>query len=416
MRSFKTQLDLNNQQKNLCARPAGTGGGSVGESSPTDTPSRHAYNWGLAVCKQVLAHNKINAADKIKFPTAVDLHKFLVATVKTENPWYYDVSKCAPQEALRNLSKAFKRMHQVKGSGFPRFKKKNIADSFYLEGSIHISGNKIRLPIIGWVKCYEVLPTVAPKNVTISKRAGRWFIAFRLIATPINNEILGRMFPGGNFPPEHCFEKVGVDLGINTFATCSNGFKVENPKAYRTKRKLASLQKELCRRTKGGKNREKTKLKLAKSHYQISSIRSDTLHKLTTHLAKNHSEIWIEDLNVSGLLKNHKLAAAISDCGFYEFKRQMEYKTTWYGSKLCLVDRWFPSSQLCSGCGNKQLMPLSQRQYECSACNLSIDRDLNASINLLNYARIAQPCKPSDGSPLPCPELGTEHQFCGKIE
>ena len=395
MRSFKTALDLNNQQNTLCARHAGTGGGSVGESSPTDTPSRHAYNWGLAVCKQVLAHNKINAADKIKFPTAVDLHKFLVATVKTENPWYYDVSKCAPQEALRNLSKAFKRMHQVKGSGFPRFKKKNIADSFYLEGNIHISGNKIKLPIVGWVKCHEVLPAVAPKNVTISKRAGRWFIAFRMAATPINNKTLG--------------EKIGVDLGITALATCSNGFRVENTLAYRkAKSKLASLQKELCRRTKGGRNREKTKLKLAKKHYQISNIRSDTLRKLTTYLAKNHGEIWVEDLNVLGLLKNHKLAAAITDCGFYEFKRQMEYKTAWYGSRLCLVDRWFPSSQLCSGCGNKQSMPLSQRQYDCSVCNLSIDRDLNASINLLNYARTAQPCKPSDGSPLPCPELGTE--------
>ena len=106
----------------------------------------------------------------------------------------------------------------------------------------------------------------------------------------------------------------------------------------------------------------------------------------------------MEDLNVSGMLHNHKLAAAISDCGFYEFKRQLEYKTVWYGSKLCLVDRWFPSTQLCSSCGNKQSMRLNQRQYECSICNLSIDRDLNASINLLNYARVAQPCQPDDGS------------------
>ena len=226
MRSFKTELDLNNQQKTLCARHAGT--------------ARHAYNWGLALCKQVLAHNKINAADKIKFPTARDLHRFLVATVKAENLWYYEVSKCAPQEALRNLSKAFKRMHQVKGSGFPRFKKKNVADSFYLEGSIHISGSKIKLPIIGWVRCHEVLPQAfAPKNVTISKRADRWFIAFRMAATPTNCQPLGK--------------KVGVDLGINTLATCSNGFKVENHKAYKkAKSNLASLQKELCRRTKGG--------------------------------------------------------------------------------------------------------------------------------------------------------------------
>ena len=110
MRSFKTELDLNNNQKTLCARHAGTGGVSAGEDSPAEPPSRHAYNWGLALCKQVLAHNKVNTQDKIKFPTAVDLHKFLVATVKVDNPWYYEVSKCAPQEALRNLSKAFKRI------------------------------------------------------------------------------------------------------------------------------------------------------------------------------------------------------------------------------------------------------------------------------------------------------------------
>ena len=188
MKSFKTELDLNNQQKTLCARHAGT--------------ARHSYNWGLALCKQVLAHNTAaNPQDKIKFPSSVDLHKFLVATVKAENPWYYESSKCAPQEALRNLSVAFKRMRQVKGSGFPRFKKKNVADSFYLEGSIHISGDKIKLPIIGWVKCYEVLPAVAPKNVTVSKRAGRWFVALRMAATPINNKTLG--------------EKVGIDLGMD---------------------------------------------------------------------------------------------------------------------------------------------------------------------------------------------------------
>ena len=385
MRSFKTELDLNNKQKTLCARHAGT--------------ARHAYNWALALCKQLLNHNKNNPTDKIKFPTSIDLHKLLVASVKVENPWYYQSSKCSPQEALRNLIKAFKRMHQIKGSGesgrredsprktsrFPRFKKKNVSDSFYLEGSLKISGSKIKLPTIGWVNCHEQLPSVAPKNVTVSKRAGRWFIAFKLDAIPTNNQLLG--------------QPVGVDLGINTLATCSNGFVAPNPKAYRkAKRKLAKLQKELCRRTKGGLNREKTKLKLTKKHYQISSIRSDALHKLTTYLAKNHSEVWVEDLNVSGMLKNHKLAAAISDCGFYEFKRQLEYKTAWYGSSLHVINRWFPSSQLCSSCGAKQSMSLNVRQYDCPSCNLSIDRDLNASINILNYSRLAQSCKPGDGS------------------
>lgn len=395
MKSFKTELDLNNQQKTLCE------GIFREELFPPKMPprhagtSRHAYNWGLALCKELFTHNKNNLTDKIKFPTAIDLHKLLVASVKVDNPWYYQVSKCAPQEALRNLIKAFKRMHSAHKSGFPKFKKKNIRDSFYLEGSIKASGNKIKLPVIGWVKCHEQLPNISLKNVTISKRAGKWFVAFKLDTLPVNNQLLG--------------ERVGIDLGINTLATCSNGFTVDNPLAYRkARRKLAKLQKELCRRTKGGKNREKTKLKLAKIHYRISSIRSDTLHKLTTYLAKNHSEIWMEDLNISGMLKNHKLASAISDCSFYEFKRQLEYKTAWYNSKLCLVDRWFPSSQLCSKCGAKQSMPLNQRQYNCSVCSLSIDRDLNASINILNYARIAQSCKLDNGSMLPCSKSGTE--------
>jgi putative transposase len=384
LRSFKTELDLNNHQKTLCAKHAGT--------------ARHAWNWGLSLCKQVISHKKVNPDDKIKFPTAVDLHKLLVASVKVENPWYYEVSKCAPQEALRNLSKAFKRMHTVKGTGFSRFKKKNIKDSFYLEGSIHISGNRIKLPVIGWVKCHEQLPVSSPKNVTISNRAGRWFIAFKAeMPEPA-------VFAGG--------EAIGVDLGINTLATCSNGFSATNPKAYRcAKRRLARLQKELCRRTKGGRNREKTKFKLAKLHYRISNIRQDALHKLTTTLAKNHSEIWIEDLNVSGMLQNHKLAGAVSDCGFYEFRRQLEYKTAWYGSALHVVDQWFPSSQLCSNCGEKQSMPLKIRQYDCSKCGLSLDRDLNAARNILNYVRIAQPCQPGDGSVLPCSKPGIEHQI-----
>ncbi|MBC6431824.1 hypothetical protein FM036_13915 [Nostoc sp. HG1] len=206
MKSFKTELDLNNQQKRLCARHAGT--------------SRHAYNWGLALLKELLNHNKVNPTDKIKFPTAIDLHKLLVATVKVANAWYYEVSKCAPQEALRNLIKAFKRMHSCKGSGFPKFKKKNIRDTFYLEGSIKINGDKIKLPILGWVKSHERLPSVSPKNVTISKRAEKWFIAFKLDTIAINSQLLG--------------EPVGVDLGINALATCSSGFVAPNPKAYRT--------------------------------------------------------------------------------------------------------------------------------------------------------------------------------------
>lgn len=154
---FKTELRLNNKQRTLAAQHAGV--------------ARHAYNWGLELCKQAVA-------EKRKIPTAVDLHKKLVAEVKRANPWYYQVSKCAPQEALRNLERAIKRWRAGK-SRFPVFKKKGKLDSFYLEGGIRISGNKIKVPIFGWLACYEVLPAVVPKNVVISRRAHRWFISFK---------------------------------------------------------------------------------------------------------------------------------------------------------------------------------------------------------------------------------------------
>ena len=144
-------------------------------------------------------------------------------------------------------------------------------------------------------------------------------------------------------------------------------------------------KEDLARKQKGSKNRQKAQVKLARQHKKVVQIRKDTIHKLTSWLAKNHSEIVIENLNVSGMLKNHRLASAVADCGFYEFRRQLEYKTEWYGSKLVMADRFYPSSQLCSNCQNKQKMPLSKRVYECKNCGLKIDRDLNASINLELY-------------------------------
>lgn len=327
--------------------------------------ARHAYNWGLATCFQALEKGE-------KLPSAIDLHKTLVAQVKSVYSWYYEVSKCSPQQALRNLSIAFKNWWIHKHTKRPKFKKKGHRDSFYLEGSIKISGNRFKLPRIGWVNVYEILPTITPKNVTISRHADRWFIAFKYeLDKPITPKIR---------------EKIGVDIGINSLATCSDGTVFENRKAYpKNKRKLASLQRNLARKQKGSKNRKKAQIKLARQHKKVVQIRKDSIHKLTSWLAKNHREIVIENLNVSGMLKNHRLASAIADCGFFEFRRQLEYKTQWYGSKLIIAHRFYPSSQLCSNCQNKQKMSLSKRVYECENCELKIDRDLNASINLELY-------------------------------
>jgi putative transposase len=150
---------------------------------------------------------------------------------------------------------------------------------------------------------------------------------------------------------------------------------------------LAKLQREVSRKVKGSSNRAKSIVKLAKAHARVANIRKDTLHRLTSNLSKNHAVIGIEDLNVSGMLANRKLAKAIADMGFYEFRRQLEYKCKLYGSKLVVIDRWFASSKTCSNCGClKESLSLAERTYNCGTCNLSIDRDLNAAINIERYA------------------------------
>ncbi|WP_242045337.1 RNA-guided endonuclease InsQ/TnpB family protein, partial [Anabaena catenula] len=163
---FKTELKVNKQQRLLLAQHAGV--------------ARHAWNQGLALCQQVLIHNRTKPEDKIKFPTAIDLHKWLVAAVKSTHPWYYDVSKCAPQYALRHLSDAFKSFFK-KVKGFPNFKKKGRHDSFTLDGAIHIDHKKVKVPVIGWLKTYELLPFgYKPKSITISKQADKWFISWKI--------------------------------------------------------------------------------------------------------------------------------------------------------------------------------------------------------------------------------------------
>ncbi len=277
MQSIKTKLKVNNYQKTILAKHAGV--------------ARHAYNWGLATCITEYESTK-------KRPSAITLHKRLIAEVKSENPWYYEVSKCAPQQALRDLDRAFKNFLTIPQRGFPRFKKKGKKDSFYLEGSINIlKGNYIKLPRIGIVKTYEILPSVPVKNVRISKRAGDWYISFKYDYQPKPT------------PKER--DVIGVDVGINLSATCSDGTKFAfhvrdsgNVKAYKqAKKRRTRYQRRVNKKEPGSKNRAKAIKKLAKIHKKVADIRADALHKVTTWLAKNHSTIVIEDLNVSGMLK-----------------------------------------------------------------------------------------------------------------
>ena len=363
---FKTEIKVNKTQRILLAKHAGT--------------ARHAYNWGLELCKKLLNYNRENPQHKLKFPSAIDLHKLLVSLVKSEKSWYYEVSKCAPQYALRQLRQAFadffnKKRINGKPVGFPRFKKKSRHNSFTLDGSIKVVDHfKIKVPVIGVLKTYERFPHgFLPKNVTISRQAERWFISFRQEIEPI------------------CTEKkiaaVGVDLGIKNLATLSTGETIEGAKSYKKlAKKLGRLQKNVSNKLLRSQNWYKGQLKVARLHRRIANLRKDTLHKLTTNLAKNHSKIVIEDLNVSGMMANRKLSKSIADMGLFEFRRQLTYKCNLYGSELIIADRFFPSSKTCSNCGQvKKSLALSERTFNCE-CGFSCDRDLNASYNLVRIA------------------------------
>ncbi len=383
---FKTELKINKAQCLMLAKHAGV--------------ARHAWNQGLALCQQVLAPNRDNPDDKIKFPSSIDLHKWLVASIKPENPWYYEVSKCSPQYALRHLSDAFKSFFK-KVKGFPKFKKKGRNDSFTLDGSIHVDHKRIKVPVIGWLKTYERLPFgyacgtpranavpsvgkpscravspqgVEPAAVTMSRQADRWFVCFK-VDIPIEQT-------------PKAYNVVGVDLGIKTLATVSTGVVFDGAKSYRqAEHRLKRLQRNLSGKVRGSANWNKAVLLLAKAHRRVASIRKDVLHKLTTYLSKNHAVIGIEDLNVSGMMANRCLAKAIADMGFYEFRRQLEYKCQLYGSKLVIIDRFAASSKTCCCCGNvKDSLSLSERVYHCHSCGFEIDRDLNAAINISKYA------------------------------
>lgn len=357
---FKTELKLNNDQRTLLAKHSGT--------------ARHAYNQGLKYTRMVLDVNRlakeVDPTKAIKFPSAIDLHKWYVANIKPDNKWIYDVSKCCGQWALRNLreawDRAFKRISKP-----PEFKKKGQHDSFTLDGTIKVVGsNKIQVPVIGKLKTYEQLPQVQPKNVTISRQADKWFVSFKIEIEPESTEKTNLA--------------IGVDLGVKHFANLSDGQVFDVPEAYKIlKAKIAKLQYLNRNKQRGSSNYRKFQKRIAGLHYRLTCIRKDFLHKLTTYLAKSFKYVCIEDLNVNGMLKFGKLAGAVAMLGFYEFRRQLAYKCKLYESELIVIGRWEPSSKTHFKCGwyNSELT-LKDRVFNCPQCNESIDRDLNAALNI----------------------------------
>jgi putative transposase len=366
VRGYKTELDLNNAQITACLKHAGT--------------ARFAYNWGLRRYQEEYVKGA-------KTPTAMSLHKELNEKKKTDFPWMYEVSKCAPQEALRNLEQAFKNFfNNVKKKkqgvhkgklGYPKLKtKKKGIGSFRLTGAIHIFENQIQLPRLGLLKLKEsgYLPTKAVHilGATVSERAGRWFVSIQ-----VEEEVASPVKASGKV--------LGVDLGIKTLATTSEAVAYENPKALRSNlKKLARMARRHSRKVKGSKNRKKATRKLARIHARIAHIRENALHQATSAIAKTKPcTIVLEDLNVQGMMANRKLARAVGDVGMYEFKRQITYKAEKYGSMVNTVSRWFPSSKTCSCCGwVDEDLDLDDRVFVCIECGYVADRDYNAAKNL----------------------------------
>ena len=284
-------------------------------------------------------------------------------------------------KGLSNWAKSRKGDRKGRRVGFPKFKSKSKTTPRFAYtaggfGLIEGDPKTLRLPKIGRVHCMEnVANRVGDGRVlrmTISQHAGRWYASLTVERDdkPVAN------------PPKG--GAVGVDLGVKTLATLSDGTVVENPRYLRkSERKLKKAQRALSRKTKGSNRRAKAKVKVACIHARVANQRLDGLHKLTTRLAKQYSDISIEDLNVAGMVKNHNLAKHIADAALGEFRRQLEYKTARSGAVLCVVDRWYRSSKTCSGCGEvKAKLSLSERTYRCESCGLVLDRDLNAAINI----------------------------------
>jgi putative transposase len=332
--------------------------------------ARKAWNWALSRWEEIY-----KAGGK---PSAYGLKKDLNAIKEEQFPWMYESTKTAPEQAILNLGKAyqnfFKGLKAKRKVGKPKFKsKKSAKDSFYLCNTTQrIKSGKLFVPNIsgGIVMSEEVRFQGKIMSYTVSRDVDRWYVSV-LVETEVEE-----------LPKTG--KTVGVDLGIKTLATMSDGTTIENPKCLKKAlNKLVRKQRELSRKQKGSKNREKAKTKVAKIHRTVRLARLDVLHQATTKLVRSYDTIVIEDLNVKGMVKNHKLARAISDCGFGMFRVMLENKCKMYGKTLVVADRFFPSSKTCSNCGyKKEELKLSERTFHCENCNFEMDRDRNAAINL----------------------------------
>jgi len=396
-RVHKVALDLNNVQATYMAKAAGT--------------ARFAYNWALAQWKEQYERSRTDP-EAIK-PSQLSLRRRLNAVKAEQFGWMLEVTKCAPQEAIIDLGRAFANFFAGR-AGFPSFHRKGERDSFRLSpGQFAVQGRRLRIPNLGWVKMREDLrwPDARLLSVTISKRRDRWFASVVCdLPDPVREP--------------RPVAAVGIDVGTGAYVT-SDAKITAVPRAYRkAEAQLRRAQQALSRKQRGSKNRARARARVARIHGRTADVRANWLHQLTRDLVDEYSVIGIEDLNVRGMTKNKRLAKSVLDAGFFEFRRQLEYKAPESGAQVVVADRWFPSSKTCNACGARtKHLPLQVRSWVCE-CGTSHHRDINAAINLRNNAassavsacgEFSAPDPPGlvPGRPSSLDEAGTGHQLVG---
>ncbi len=339
--------------------------------------ARFCFNWGLRKVKEALDAGQ-------PLPQARALRDEFKRIRTEQFPWTYDVGKSAIEGAFVNLGRAVKNFFDSKNGrrkgkrmGFPRFKsRKRGYGSFYVANDrMQLDGHWMTIQKVGRVNMTEPLRFVGKiMGATIRYRAGWWWISIPVEVA--------------HTPPVHQGGAIGVDLGVKSLAVTSEGEVFENQKHLkRAVRQVKRLQRVASRRQKGSQNRKKAVLKLAKAHFKVACKRVNSLHTLTTYLVQQASLIGIEDLNVAGMLKNHRLAQAISDVSFAEIRRQLDYKAPAHGSHVVVVERFFPSSKMCNHCESiNHALTLGIRTWTCPTCGCTLDRDVNAARNIRDRA------------------------------